>query len=144
MILEDYLEVHFADGTDSSRSSESYNWDQFRGLYLLVLKSQSTFFRELYNGAKPGDINLQDHLKRNDQNIRMCFDVYDVDKSGYLDYPELKTLLTEMNLHKHFGTSQAFEQFVYNVWAGFDQNMDGKLSYEEFIHIFNTILDRAG
>ena len=39
MILEDYCEVHFADGTDSSRSTESYNWDQFRGLFLLILKS---------------------------------------------------------------------------------------------------------
>ena len=76
----------------------------------------------------------------------MCFDVYDVDKSGYLDYQELKTLLSEMNLHKHFqkhfNPTEAFEDFVYGVWVGFDINMDGKLSYEEFIHVFNTILDR--
>jgi len=76
----------------------------------------------------------------------MCFDVYDKDKSGYLDFMELRTLLCEMNLHKHFAKhynpQYAFEHFVENIWKGFDVNMDGKLSYEEFIHIFNTILDR--
>ena len=76
----------------------------------------------------------------------MCFDAYDSDKSGHLDYNELKTLLVEMSLHKqfarHYNPDAAFEHFIDGIWRGFDTNRDGKLSYEEFVHIFNTILDR--
>ena len=34
------------------------------------------------------------------------------------------------------------DHFVANIWYGHDANMDDKISYEEFIHIHNTILDR--
>ena len=48
------------------------------------------------------DITLQ--LRDTNNNIRTCFDVYDTDRSGYLSFPELKVMLTEMNLHKYFAT----------------------------------------
>ena len=63
LILDDYLEVHYVEqGADSSRTGESFGWDQFKQLYLLILRNQSTFFRELYNGKRLENINLQEHL----------------------------------------------------------------------------------
>ena len=102
-ILEDYIEVHTQDlGGDSSRSGEPYTWDQFRSLYLLILKNQTTFFRDIYNNKKPEEIDLQTKLEENNNNLRLCFEKYDVDKSGYLEYHEIRSLLLEMNMHKQF------------------------------------------
>ena len=85
-------------------------------------------------------------LKDNQDNIRLCFDVYDADMSGYLSFMELKVMLTEMNLHrqfaKHWNPQYAFDDFCTKIWYNFDSNMDSKISYEEFIAIFNAILDR--
>ena len=59
-VLEDYIELHLADmGTDSSRYGEVYNRDQFLALYLLILRNQSSYFRDLYNNIKAEDINMQ-------------------------------------------------------------------------------------
>ena len=103
LILDDYLDVHNADvGADSNRSGDTYTLDNFLTLFCLILKNQATYYRELYNGKKKTEINYQQALQENNLNVRVCFDVYDVDKSGYLDYFELRTLLQEMNLHKQF------------------------------------------
>ena len=45
---------------------------------------------------------MQKHLMENHSNLKKCFVAYDVDDSGYLSYDELKTLLTDMNLHRQF------------------------------------------
>ena len=51
-----------------------------------------------------------------------------------------------MNLHKqfalHYMPQQAFEGYVMQVWRSFDRNMDGKISFEEFVLLYNAILDR--
>ena len=118
----------------------------FLSLYKMILVNQSTYFREIFNGVKSEDINLQYHLGVNDVNCKECFEVYDADNSGYLSFMELKTCLMDMNFHKQFARQYnpqyAFDQFVTNIWFSFDANMDDKISYEEFIHIHNTILDR--
>ena len=100
-MLDDYLDAHNLDlGADSSRSGETFSWDSFRTLYVLILKNQTGYFREIYNGKDPKDLDINSQLKDNTNNIRICFDVYDVDKSGYLSFMELKMMLMEMNLHK--------------------------------------------
>ena len=146
-LLDDYLEAHNLElGADSSRSGETFTWESFRTLYLLILKNQSGYFREIYNGKDPADLDINLQLKDNNNNVRVCFDEYDTDKSGYLSYAELKVMLTEMNLHKQFATwwnpQFAFDNFVQSIWVGFDANMDDKISFEEFIKIFNAILDK--
>ena len=145
LVLEDYFEAQSTD-LDSTSSFDSYHFEMFKSLYLLILRNQSSFFREIYNGKKPCEINLQKHLKENNENIKLCFETYDVDKSGYLCHDELLILLQEMNLHKqferHYNPAWAFNNFVDSVWRSFDVNMDDKISYEEFIEVFNTILDR--
>ena len=101
LMLDDYLEAHNLElGADSSRSGETFSWESFRALFLLILKNQSGYFREIYNGKDPKDLDINQQLRDNSNNIRICFDVYDTDKSGYLSFMELKVMLTEMNLHK--------------------------------------------
>tara|TARA_B110001450_G_C17469051_1_gene419381 strand:- start:171 stop:659 length:489 start_codon:yes stop_codon:yes gene_type:complete len=101
LVLDDYLDAHNLDlGADSSRSGETFSWESFRALYVLILKNQTGYFREIYNGKDPKTLDINSQLKDNTNNIRICFDVYDVDKSGYLSFMELKMMLMEMNLHK--------------------------------------------
>ena len=69
--------------------------------------------------------------------MRLCFDVYDKDNSGFLSLEEIETLLIEMNLHKQFSKRAdpvgAFDQFVKEIWKTFDQDEDGKISFHEFV-----------
>ena len=146
-VLDDYIELHLADmGTDSSRYGEVYNRDQFLALYLLILRNQSSYFRDLYNNIKQDDINMQQKLEENNNNLRQCFEVYDSDHNGTLEYMEIRDLLIEMNCHKqfalHFQPQYAFESFVGQIWRSFDKNQDGKISFEEFIYLFNALMDR--
>ena len=73
-------------------------------MYLLILKNQSGYFRDIYNDKDVKDLDITLQLRDTNNNIRTCFDVYDTDRSGYLSFPELKVMLTEMNLHKYFAT----------------------------------------
>lgn len=58
-VLDDYRELHLQElGADSSRNGEQMNWEQFRELYLLILRNQSTYFREVYNGREFHEIDL--------------------------------------------------------------------------------------
>ena len=51
-----------------------------------------------------------------------------------------------MNLHrqfaKHYDPAGAFNNFVHQTWNRFDINQDGKISYDEFITVVNSIMDR--
>ena len=100
-MLDDYLDAYNQDlGADSSRSGEPFNYDNFVVLFKMILKNQTTYFREIYNGKEASEIDLGFHLKENNENTKLCFKVYDADSSGYLSFMELKQMLTEMNLHK--------------------------------------------
>ena len=101
LVLDDYVAADEQNDEDS-KAEESYSLEKFLRLITLILSNQSTFFREVYNGKAAREIDLQKHLRENNDNIRLCFNEYDIDKSGYLDYMELRELLKEMNLHKQF------------------------------------------
>ena len=51
-----------------------------------------------------------------------------------------------MNLHRqfarHYQPKKAFENFCIQTWNQFDINHDGKISFDEFVTAYNTILDR--
>ena len=87
MVLDDYREAQEAQGADSNRSAESINWEQFKSLYTLILKNQSQYFREVFNGANKGI--QQHHIDDNDNSIKKAFTVYDDNSSGYLDFVQL-------------------------------------------------------
>ena len=128
-MLDDFLEVFLQEESDSSRAGESFTWEQFQAFFLLVMRNQTSYFRELYNGKKQEEIDLQEHMKENSDNIRVCFEAYDEDKSGYLCMNEVQKLLIELNLHKqfskHFNPVAAFNHFCARVWQSFDKNQDG-------------------
>jgi len=113
-------------GADSSRSGETITWEQFRSLLCLILRNQSTLFREIYNGKRVEELDLQQHLMENEENVKVCFRVYDQDQSGYLDFNEMKDFLQELNLHrqfaKHWDPRGAFENFCHAMWSQFDLN----------------------
>lgn len=103
LLLEDYKEAHLNEiGADSSRSGDEMTWEQFKKLFILILRNQTTLFREIYNNKKYKELDLQKHLNSNEESLRVCFKAYDVDDSGYLDFTEMTSLLTELSLHKQF------------------------------------------
>ena len=145
MVLDDYRELYFAaQGADSNRSGESINWEQFKSLYSLVLKNQSQYFREVYNDKNLGI--QQHHIDDNDNSIKEAFNVYDDNSSGYLDFVQLQNFLRDLNLHRqfalHWNADQAFDGFCNQMWRKHDKNMDGKISFDEFVDVYNTVLDR--
>ena len=148
LLLEDYKEARLNElnEPDSSRNGDTMNWEQFRHLYNLILRNQSTYFREIYNNKNIRELDLQKHLSENEENLKMCFRIYDVDDSGYLCYKEFKEMLQELNLHKqfarHWDPTAAFDNFVDGMWYQFDLNADGRMSYDEFVTAYNNVLDR--
>lgn len=67
LVLDDFLELFNLDlGADSSRSVEQFTLGNFISLYKNILVNQSTYFREIFNGKKIEEIDLQFHLREND------------------------------------------------------------------------------
>ena len=67
LVLDDFLELFNLElGADSSRSVEQFTLGNFISLYKNILLNQSTYFREIFNGKKIEDIDLQFHLREND------------------------------------------------------------------------------
>jgi Ca2+-binding EF-hand superfamily protein len=147
LLLEGYKEAHLTEiGADSSRSGDTMNWDQFRSLYILILRNQSSFFREIYNDRKIKELDIQKHLAVNEDNLKQCFRIYDIDNSGLLDYKEFVQMIQDLSLDKqfsqHLDPTSSFNNFCYQMWASFDINTDGKISFDEFIKFYNEVLDR--
>ena len=73
--------------------------------------------------------------------IDTVFYKYDADKSGTLDYAELKNLVTDA--FSKLGTPrQVTEQDVQKFGHAVDKNSDGKISREELFIIFKQIVEK--
>lgn len=150
LLLEDYKEAVINElqeqRGDTSRNEDTMNWEQFRHLLTLILRNQSTYFRDVYNNKKHEEMDLQKHLERNEESLKECFKMYDVDDNGSLCFCEFKELLMELNLHRmfarHWDPNGAFDTFCHEQYRRFDLNDDQKISYDEFVNAYNTILDR--
>ena len=142
LLLDDYREVHYSEmGAESSRSGDNLTWEQFRQLYALILRNQTSLFREIYNNKQVKDMDLQRHLADNEANLKSCFRLFDMDKSGYLDFNEFVSMLMDLSLHKQFARypnpEQSFHSFCDQMWSYFDLDMDGKISFDEFVQAYN-------
>ena len=61
---------------------------------------------------------------------RIAFEVFDLNKDGYLDKNELRAIIEQ---HEGDNTSpQIIENVIENIILEFDTNQDGKINFEEF------------
>ncbi len=67
------------------------------------------------------------------ENFRCIFEMFDKDKSGYIDVSDLQTIMKSLGRDP----SEAFEMI-----KGLDINQDGKLSFEEFLQIMRHLENR--
>ena len=59
--------------------------------------------------------------------LRAAFDMFDADQSGYIDRQELSVMLRKLG----------FEWQGAHVFEAADTNKDGKVTYDEFLALFN-------
>ena len=99
--LDDYLMCCAESGIIGDVAhKDPFTWTEFSGVYLKVLSNQSSYFREIYAGMKPCDIDIQKSLADVTKNVRECFTIYDKDGSGWLSHEEAENLLKDMDLHR--------------------------------------------
>ncbi|KAJ5074128.1 calmodulin-related [Anaeramoeba ignava] len=60
-----------------------------------------------------------------EKKMKKAFDVIDLDGNGFIDYDELKQLMTELN-------DKVTDQEVQELMKIADEDGDGKISFEEF------------
>ena len=73
----------------------------------------------------------KDKILRND-NLKICFDEFDTDKSGKISVDEVSSIFKQGN-NENNNDMEAFKNMVKNA----DENGDGEISFEEFQDIMN-------
>ena len=83
-------------------------------------------------------VSLKDLINNNTQKFTeitsSSFDKYDKDKSGYIEYSELKEVINDMAKQFNLATN-VDEDLVKKAFESLDTNKDGKLSKEEFTQL---------
>ena len=72
--------------------------------------------------------------------VRKAFDLYDADKSGYLEREEIKKLLNDAC--GELGAPPITDQQLDEVIKTVDDNGDGKFSFEELFVVIGPILQQ--
>lgn len=78
-------------------------------------------------------INLEDILT--DKNLKLAFDFYDKDGSGYLDVNEIKSALGIID------NDVVTNQLIQNIIKNIDENSDGQISFEEFKDLMLKVIN---
>jgi Ca2+-binding EF-hand superfamily protein len=65
--------------------------------------------------------------------LRRTFELFDADRSGYIDRAECRAMLSKLGLTR--GKADA-EAFMEKVFAAADVDGDGHVSYAEFVSLF--------
>lgn len=71
---------------------------------------------------------------------REVFDMYDVDKSDYIDKAELKPLLSKLS--KQLGLPEPNDQDIDDGIKQLDFNKDGKLQFKEFFPFYQQVYEQ--
>ena len=71
---------------------------------------------------------------------REVFDMYDVDKSDYIDKAELKPLLSKLS--KQLGLPEPSDQDIDDGIKQLDFNKDGKLQFKEFFPFYQQVYEQ--
>lgn len=90
--------------------------------------------------ATPAEIQaiLRDDRKLHEV-AKAAFDAVDVDHSGFIDEPELKTVMC--SVAGDIGMDQPSDSDVRDVLRELDTNRDGKVSLEEFKVLIRQVLE---
>ena len=90
--------------------------------------------------ATPEEIHaiLRDERKLHEI-AKAAFDAVDNDRSGFIDEPELKTVMC--SVAGDIGMDQPSESDVREVLRELDTNGDGKISLEEFKVLIKQVLE---
>jgi Ca2+-binding EF-hand superfamily protein len=89
---------------------------------------------------KKEKINFEKLVRHNLEDAKKIFDMYDENQNGFIEYNELAQLFIDAGL-KDCMDDETFEDFLQEQFEKYDANGDGVISYEEFIHIHNNLLD---
>ena len=75
----------------------------------------------------------------NDKNIKMLFEMFDTDGSGYIDAAELKNVFSKCIAS---GNDVEDEKIFEDLMLEVDKNGDKVISHEEFNQVMNEILKK--
>ena len=73
--------------------------------------------------------------------IKKCFELYDADKSGFLEKGEIRTLIND--LMAELNAPNVTDDILDKIIASVDENNDGKFDFGEFFQIINPIIKKA-
>ena len=90
--------------------------------------------------ATPAEIQaiLRDDRKLHEV-AKAAFDAVDIDHSGFIDEPELKTVMS--SVAQDIGMDQPSDSDVRDVLRELDTNRDGRISLEEFKVLIRQVLE---
>ncbi|KII65985.1 Calcineurin subunit B [Thelohanellus kitauei] len=107
---------------------------------------------EVFDSDRNGEIDLKEFINgialfsskgNNENKIRFIFDIYDINRDGFITNGELFTVLKAMvgsNLN-----DEQLQQIVDKTMVAYDTDNDGRISYQEFkskaesITVFNSM-----
>lgn len=132
--LEDFLARIFGEAVTS------VDYGQFLKLYRAILARQPASVRKHAVGGMKGAsrIDILD-LRDLESNIRREFEEVNVDGSGFLNVDEMRQVLRQSGLPDPDGDDYESATIEHMQFA--DKDQDGRVSFEEFVHYRNAVLD---
>ena len=82
-------------------------------------------------------LNLKDISDDELSHAIQVFEIFDTNKSGFIEFSELKKAL-ELTLRTPM-SPKLFDIYVKGQFANIDKNSDGKIQFKEFIAVFDKI-----
>ena len=78
-------------------------------------------------------------VERSMADSRLIFNKYDTGSKGFIVYADLCALFEDLGLKEKF--KYHFDEFMKEQMKKYDLNLDGVISYEEFVKIHNELIE---